>query len=64
LTAEHRVVESQNSPSWQLFWTKTGEQLSPLAALGRQVPSVFEVAPEQNPVVHSAALRHAPPEAT
>jgi hypothetical protein len=62
--AEHRLVESQKSPSWQLFWTKTGVQLSPFAALGRQVPSLFEVAPEQNPEVHSTALRHAPPEET
>jgi hypothetical protein len=58
------LVESQKSPSWQLFWTKTWVQFSPLPALGRHVPSVVEVAPEQKPVVHSTALLHAPPEAT
>jgi hypothetical protein len=50
------LVESQNSPSWQLFWTKTWLQTSPLPALGRHVPSAAEVAPEQKPVVHSTAL--------
>lgn len=54
--AEQRLVESQNSPSWQLFWNKTWVQISPLPALGRHVPSAVELAPEQNPVVHSTAL--------
>ena len=54
--AEQMLVESQNSPSRQLFWKKTWVQISPLPALGRHVPSAVELAPEQNPVVHSTAL--------
>ena len=56
LVAEQMLFESQKRPSWQLFWNKTWVQISPLPALGRHVPSAVELAPEQNPVVHSTAL--------